>query len=146
MDSSGGSSASTVPIEQGADPETSPSDTRSSSDVFSTARNQINSLVGNTSVSDVSNKATTATSEAANGIKKTVLEDAIPATEEFLNNARDRISTMVGQSNSADDQPPDKNTTQYIEDQQRIDQMHPEQVCEFLRERHKSTTLRSKTS
>ncbi|KAJ5247867.1 hypothetical protein N7468_002850 [Penicillium chermesinum] len=71
-----------------------PSDTRSSSDVFSTARNQINSLVGNTSVSDVSNKATTATSEAANGIKKTVLEDAIPATEEFLNNARDRISTL----------------------------------------------------
>lgn len=120
--------------------------------VLSSVKQQVNSVTDGASLSEISSKVTAVAGEKANGMKDTV----VPAAGEALNNVQGQIRSLAGGGTGADTYRQgtcvneilsgwklmlvviDVNSAADAEDQERVDQMSTEQVCDFLRAKHLS--------
>lgn len=101
MSSSSESSDPTVSPEQRKETDIVSPGPKSTSNVL--GRDAANSFAYRTSVSDIPGKITTTATETINSVKKTVVDDTLPAAADALNNAQARVSTLISRDNGPDD-------------------------------------------
>lgn len=67
--------------------------------VQTSAKQQLDSITGGVSVTDIKNNVTSVAGEKINGAKETVLGGAVPAAAEALQSAQGKIRSVIGGSN-----------------------------------------------
>ncbi|KAJ6104464.1 hypothetical protein N7523_010784 [Penicillium sp. IBT 18751x] len=102
---------------------------------FAGVKNQLDDLT-RSSVTDFKGNLVAVAGDAVNGVKETVAE-GIPVAKEALQSAQDRVRSLVkGVEETAEPAPEEKEAN--ARDAEQIDQMDTEQICDFLREKHRS--------
>lgn len=128
--------------------------------VLAGVKQQINSITGGASVTDIRQNTATVAGEKVNGLKETVVDNVVPAAGDALQSAQERISALAGKVTTGSESQVEKGmflglinfaslhmilteTRVWLEtghpDHQIIDQMDDEQICDFLRHKHRST-------
>ncbi|KAJ5565045.1 hypothetical protein N7513_001287 [Penicillium frequentans] len=105
-----------------------------SSDVYGGVKAQLDPLTEGNLISEFPSKATAVAGETASTIKDIVVEKAVPAAEEALQNLGSQIRNLAGQVEETVEEDLD-----FEKHSEHIDKMDTEQLCDFLREKHKST-------
>ncbi|KAJ5631500.1 uncharacterized protein N7484_011600 [Penicillium longicatenatum] len=105
-----------------------------SSDVYDGVKSQLDTLTGGSSISEIPSKATAVAGETAATIKETVIDKAVPAAGEALQNLGNQIRNLTGEVEETIEE--DLDLEKHSE---HIDKMDTERLCDFLREKHKST-------
>ncbi|KAJ5201850.1 uncharacterized protein N7498_006513 [Penicillium cinerascens] len=101
------------------------------------AKHQFNGGTGS-SLSDTKENLVTVASDTVNTVKEMLLE-GVPAAAEALQSAEERIRSLASGNEDNNEQAPDENMESHAQDVERIDQMDTEQICDFLRDKHRST-------
>lgn len=102
--------------------------------VLSNVKQQITSVTEG--ASEISSQVTAVAGEKVNGVKDTV----VPAAGDALHSIQGQIRSLAGGGTGVDasGQDENENPAADAEDQERVDQMSTEQVCDFLRAKHLS--------
>ncbi|KAJ5895220.1 hypothetical protein N7495_006911 [Penicillium taxi] len=119
------------------------------------SRNSLTSMASGTSISEIKDHVATVSGEKATLLKDTVLGSAIPAADEVLQNAKSAIGSIAcGRSGS--DETSALENGQLVNwrnynfhlavpklEQEYIDNMDPERISDFLRDKYKSPSAPS---
>ncbi|KAJ6084229.1 hypothetical protein N7486_011029 [Penicillium sp. IBT 16267x] len=105
-----------------------------SSEGFGSVKSQLDSLTGGSSISEIPSKATAVAGQKVAVIKDTVVDKAVPAAGEALQNLGSQIRNLAGEVEETIEEDLDLE-----EHSEQIDKMDTERLCDFLREKHKST-------
>lgn len=108
------------------------------------------------SISDIKENVVAVAGDTVNTVKETLFE-GVPAAAEALQSAEERIRSLASGNGDNNGQglcswfnlagclvnmylaAPDENMASHAKDAERIDQMDTEQICDFLRDKHRST-------
>ncbi|KAJ5108988.1 hypothetical protein N7456_005663 [Penicillium angulare] len=108
-------------------------------------KSQINSLTGGKSVKELQDQAVGIAKENAVAVKETVMDSAVPAAGEALQNVGNKVRELAGVEY--------ENAKETIEEEvdpavhpDKIDKLDEEKLCDFLREKHSSTAPPPKTT
>jgi hypothetical protein len=123
---------------------------------------QINTITGGASITEIQQNVIAVASEKVTGVKEAVVENIMPPAGEALQSAQKSIYTLAGKVATGSDSQGEKGmflpctslvilyplliqTRVWLErvspqpDHQLIDQMDEEKICDFLRDKHRST-------
>ncbi|KAJ5128728.1 hypothetical protein N7448_002445 [Penicillium atrosanguineum] len=116
---------------------------RSEQGSFAGVKDQLDDLT-RSSVTDFKDSFVAVASDAVTGVKETVAE-GIPIATEALQSAQDRVRSLVkGVEETVE--PASEEQEAMAKDAEHIDQMDTEQICDFLRDKHRSTKPPPSTS
>ncbi|KAJ5891706.1 uncharacterized protein N7473_007934 [Penicillium subrubescens] len=107
--------------------------------VLTSVQQQINSITAGASATRFQQNVTALASEKITDVKEAVVDNIIPAAGEALQSAQESIYTLAGKVTTGNDLQGEKETDSPHPDHQLIDQMDKEQICDFLRDKHRST-------
>ncbi|KAJ5090691.1 hypothetical protein N7532_009375 [Penicillium argentinense] len=116
--------------------ESVPVQSNESQGVLACVKEQVNSVTGGRSVSEIGSEVSTLAGEKASEVKEVI----VPAAEGALETLQARIHSLTGAENgtgSGFEQAVD--SALHPDEHRAIDEMDSEQLCDFLREKHMST-------
>ncbi|KAJ5935214.1 hypothetical protein N7466_004761 [Penicillium verhagenii] len=105
-----------------------------SSGALGDVKTRLNNMTGGSSISEISSRATAVAGEKVVALKDTVMENAVPAAGEALQSLGGRIRNLAGEVEETVEE--DLDMEKHSE---HIDKMDKERLCDFLRDKHKST-------
>ncbi|KAJ5778207.1 hypothetical protein N7520_001453 [Penicillium odoratum] len=105
-----------------------------SSGILGGVTDQLNSMTGSSSISEIPGKATAVAGEKVAAVKETIIDSAVPAAGEALQNLGSQVRKLAGKAEETIEE--DLDLERHSE---QIDKMDTERLCDFLREKHKST-------
>ncbi|KAJ5731249.1 uncharacterized protein N7483_005757 [Penicillium malachiteum] len=112
--------------------------------VMTSVKSQLDPLTGTNSVEEFKDQAVAVAGETAAALKEVVMNTAVPVAGEALQNIGTRIRDLAGGVGEAVEETledPDREAHA-----ERIDQMDTERICDFLREKHQSTSQPPRTN
>ncbi|KAJ5273442.1 hypothetical protein N7478_008567 [Penicillium angulare] len=113
--------------------------------VVAGVKSQINSMTGGKSVAELQDQAVGIAKENAVAVKETVMDSAVPAAGEALQNVGNKVRELVGVEYETTKETIEEEIDQAPHPEQ-IDNMDEEKLCDFLREKHSSTAPPPKTN
>ncbi|KAJ6015550.1 hypothetical protein N7540_010141 [Penicillium herquei] len=112
--------------------------------VLSSVKSQLDSLAGTSSAGELKDQAVAVVGEKATALKEVVVDGAVPVAGEALQSIGTRIRDLAGGVGEAVEETlEDPDRAAHAE---RIDQMDTERICDFLREKHQSTSQPPRTN
>ncbi|CAI7676912.1 unnamed protein product [Penicillium pancosmium] len=114
-------------------PADSESHQSESEGVLANVKEQLNSVTGGRSISEIGSEVSSVAGEKVQDAKETVL----PVAEEAIHAVQAQIRSLAGGTKENDGNAIDPNVD--AAEQQRVDQLDTERICDFLREKHMST-------
>ncbi|KAJ6000260.1 hypothetical protein N7481_000669 [Penicillium waksmanii] len=105
--------------------------------VLANVKEQLNSVTGGRSISEIGSEVSSVASEKVQDAKETVL----PVAEEAIHTVQAQIRSLAGSriANDFFSLSLAIDPTVDAAEQQRVDQLDTERICDFLREKHMST-------
>ncbi|OOQ88400.1 hypothetical protein PEBR_13771 [Penicillium brasilianum] len=114
--------------------------------ILAGVQQQINSVTGGASITEIQQNITTVAGEKAHALKATVVNDIVPAASEALQSAQESIRTLTEKATNGNDAQEENETDPSHPDHQKIDELDEETICDFLRDKHRSTQLPPSTN
>ncbi|KAJ5996372.1 hypothetical protein N7499_007312 [Penicillium canescens] len=127
-----------------AQAETDTAVQQSEHDVSAGMKHQASSITAGSQISQFGNSASIVISENISTMKEVMMDDALPRAQEALQTVGEQIQALTNGKKGNEETSEELTLTS--EEQERIDTMDNERVCDFLRETHMSTTRPRKTN
>ncbi|KAJ5788322.1 hypothetical protein N7457_003312 [Penicillium paradoxum] len=126
--------------------------------VLAGIKHQLDSMTAGSSLSEIGNSVGSVVQEKAGAVKEIIMDSAVPAAQGALHTVQDQISALSGGAKGAEETVSEglfflmslfvmvideggvllDLTAASREEQERIDNMSDEQICDFLRDKHMS--------
>ncbi|KAJ5389556.1 uncharacterized protein N7496_000624 [Penicillium cataractarum] len=107
--------------------------------VLASVKHQLDSVTGGAAIAEIQQNIPTVAEEKVNALKETVINDVVPATGEALQSAQESIRALAEKVMTGHEAQGGKEMDPSHPDYQIIDQMDDEKICDFLRDKHRST-------
>ncbi|KAJ5675610.1 hypothetical protein N7462_008507 [Penicillium macrosclerotiorum] len=130
---------STVSKNLNSKPDPTHHDANASGGILAGAKQQLDYITNGASITQIKNKITTMAGETASNIKENVFDGVVPAAGETLQGAQARVQSLADTVNGSHNDQANQESNSPHPEHEMIDQMDEEEICDFLRERHRST-------
>ncbi|OGE51696.1 hypothetical protein PENARI_c012G04054 [Penicillium arizonense] len=118
---------------------------QSEHDISAGMKHQASSITAGNPISQFGNSASVVVSENISTMKEVMMDDALPCAQEALQTVGEQIQALTNGKKGREESTSEE-LSLTSEEQERIDTMDNERVCDFLRETHMSTTRPRKTN